>query len=69
MRRTAALLSALLLTVPATAQTGTDSAANIKAHMAFLASDAASWITGQTLVMDGGQILGDATGFRGGLGG
>lgn len=35
----------------------------------FLVSDAASWITGQTLVMDGGQILGDATGFRGGSGG
>jgi len=40
MRRAAALFSALLLTVPAFAQTGTDSAANIKAHMAFLADDA-----------------------------
>jgi NAD(P)-dependent dehydrogenase (short-subunit alcohol dehydrogenase family) len=35
----------------------------------FLVSDAASWITGQTLVMDGGQILGDASGFRAGFGG
>lgn len=26
--------------------------------MAFLASDGASWITGETLVIDGGQILG-----------
>ena len=37
--------------------------------VAFLVSDAASWITGQALVMDGGQILGDATGFRAGIGG
>ncbi|OBG06257.1 SDR family oxidoreductase [Mycolicibacter sinensis] len=37
--------------------------------VAFLVSDAASWITGQTLVMDGGQILGDATGYRAGSGG
>ena len=44
MHRAAALLSALLLTVPASAQdnnkaAGADSAANIKAHMTFLASD------------------------------
>ncbi len=37
--------------------------------VAFLVSDAAGWITGQALVIDGGQILGNATGFRAGIGG
>lgn len=35
----------------------------------FLASDAASWVTGEVMVVDGGQMLGDATGFRGTSGG
>ncbi|MEA2296072.1 MAG: hypothetical protein QOE86_3711, partial [Solirubrobacteraceae bacterium] len=34
--------------------------ADVGAAVAFLASDHAGWITGQTLVMDGGQILGTA---------
>lgn len=37
---------------------------DVAAAVAFLVSDQASWITGETLVIDGGQILGDATGFR-----
>jgi NAD(P)-dependent dehydrogenase (short-subunit alcohol dehydrogenase family) len=31
--------------------------ADVASAVAFLASDAASWITGETLVMDGGQML------------
>lgn len=32
--------------------------------IAFLASDAASWVTGETFVLDGGQRLGDAGPFH-----
>ncbi len=38
--------------------------ADVAAAVAFLASDQASWITGETLVIDGGQLLGNAKGFR-----
>jgi NAD(P)-dependent dehydrogenase (short-subunit alcohol dehydrogenase family) len=34
--------------------------ADVASAVAFLASDAASWITGETLVMDGGQNFGSA---------
>ncbi|WP_227996718.1 SDR family oxidoreductase [Nocardia australiensis] len=39
---------------------------DIGAAVAFLVSDAASWVTGETMVIDGGQRLGDAPLFRGG---
>ncbi len=37
---------------------------DVAAAVAFLVSDQASWITGETMVIDGGQLLGDAAGFR-----
>ncbi|TQM26388.1 SDR family oxidoreductase [Nocardia bhagyanarayanae] len=39
---------------------------DIGSAIAFLVSDAASWVTGETFVIDGGQRLGDAELFRGG---
>ncbi|WP_367325846.1 SDR family oxidoreductase [Streptomyces sp. HUAS ZL42] len=42
--------------------------ADIASAVAFLVSDAASWITGETMVIDGGQLLGDALPFRHGAG-
>ncbi|MER8004081.1 SDR family oxidoreductase [Streptomyces sp. NPDC094149] len=42
--------------------------ADIASAVAFLVSEAASWITGETMVIDGGQLLGDAVPFRQGAG-
>jgi NAD(P)-dependent dehydrogenase (short-subunit alcohol dehydrogenase family) len=37
---------------------------DVASAVAFLVSDAARWITGETMVIDGGQRLGDAPPFR-----
>jgi NAD(P)-dependent dehydrogenase (short-subunit alcohol dehydrogenase family) len=42
--------------------------ADVASAVAFLVSDEASWITGETLVIDGGQLLGNALMFRAGAG-
>jgi hypothetical protein len=38
--------------------------ADVGAAVAFLSSDAASWITGEVMVIDGGQVLGRVDGDR-----
>jgi len=40
---------------------------DVASAIAFLVSDAASWVTGETFVIDGGQRLGDARPFRNGF--
>jgi NAD(P)-dependent dehydrogenase (short-subunit alcohol dehydrogenase family) len=37
---------------------------DVAAAVAFLVSDESSWITGDAMVIDGGQVLGNAAGFR-----
>jgi NAD(P)-dependent dehydrogenase (short-subunit alcohol dehydrogenase family) len=41
--------------------------ADVAGAVAFLVSDAAGWITGEAMVIDGGQLLGNAAAFRTGL--
>lgn len=41
---------------------------DVGSAVAFLVSDASSWVTGETFVIDGGQRLGNARPFRQGTG-
>jgi NAD(P)-dependent dehydrogenase (short-subunit alcohol dehydrogenase family) len=50
----------------ATALTRIGEPMDVAAVIAFVVSDAASWVTGETFVIDGGQRLGDARLFRSG---
>lgn len=38
---------------------------DVASAITYLASDAAAWMTGETMVIDGGQLLGDVSAFRG----
>jgi len=40
--------------------------ADVAGAVGFLVSDAARWITGETMVIDGGALLGPAQGFQSG---
>ena len=37
---------------------------DIASAITYLASDAASWMTGEIMIVDGGQHLGDAAPYR-----
>jgi len=48
------LYKGILSSIPSGRMGGPEEVANV---VMFLASDAASWVTGQTIAVDGGQML------------